>query len=293
MRIDLHAHTNASDGTDTPAEMVAAAGAADLDVVAITDHDTTGGWAAAEAALPAGLTLVRGAEFSTHLEDATGLRRSIHVLGYLFDPDDPVIAAEQRRLVDERLSRGLKIVDRMVADGVPITAEQVLAIAGGAPIGRPHIGRALMQAGLVDSVAAAFDTYLAGRGKYYVPKDDTNLFDAVAMISAAGGVPVIAHPRGRSERFVLDGPTLGELADAGLTGLEVDHPDHDEAERTELAGFAKELGLVPTGSSDYHGTNKTLVLGEETTTPESLAALVAASSGRVPLVGPLAATFSR
>jgi predicted metal-dependent phosphoesterase TrpH len=285
MRIDLHTHSAASDGTDSPAElMVLAAGAAGagLDVVALTDHDTTAGWEPAAAARPASLILVRGAEFSTHVI-ADGRRRSVHLLGYLFDPTNPTIVAEQARLVDERLQRGLRIVERMVSAGVPITAEQVLDFAAGAPVGRPHIGRALVQAGLVSTVTEAFDTYLAGGGPYYVPKDDTELTVAVGMIAAAGGASVVAHPWGRSQRPALDAARFAELKERGLNGIEVDHPDHGMPERDELRTIATRLDLLPTGSSDYHGTNKALRLGQETTDPDVFARLVAITSGVLPL----------
>jgi 3',5'-nucleoside bisphosphate phosphatase len=285
MRIDLHAHSAASDGTDSPAELMTAAALAGLDVVAITDHDTTQGWDAAVEGRPAGLTLVRGAEFSTNLRVA-GYPRSIHLLGYLFDPQDPAIVAEQARLVSERLRRGLRMVDLMVADGIPISRDQVLEIAAGAPVGRPHIGRALVQAGLVSDVTEAFGSYLAGAGAYYVPKADTDLRTAVSMIAAAGGASVIAHPRGRNEHRALTRESIGELKDLGLTGLEVRHPNHDRAERAELAAIAADLGLVATGSSDYHGHNKSLRLGEETTDEEAYARLLAATSGRQAPIGP-------
>lgn len=283
-RIDLHAHSTASDGTDSPAELMAAADAAGLAVLALTDHDTTGGWAAAEAARPDHLALLRGAEFSTRAR-GEGRYASIHLLGYLFDPADPAIAAEQARLRTERLHRGVGIVQKMVADGLPISVDQVLGIAANAPVGRPHIGRALVAAGVVDSVDEAFGTLLSARGPYYVPKVDTELIDAISMIAAAGGVSVLAHSRARGEARVLTEARIGELAAAGLTGIEVDHPDHDPAARAELAGIAARFGLVRTGSSDYHGHNKTLRLGQESTAPRQLDALVAASSGRVPPLG--------
>jgi predicted metal-dependent phosphoesterase TrpH len=283
--IDLHAHSTASDGTDTPAELMLAAAAAGLAVVAITDHDNTMGWAPALAARPAGLTVIRGAEFSTTAH-ADGHRVSVHLLGYLFDPEHRAIVDEQARLRQERLHRGMAIVERMVAAGVPITADQVMEIAAGAPVGRPHIGRALVDAGVVESVDQAFAMHLSGRGPYYVPKADTDLPTAIGMIVAAGGVSVIAHPRGRGERRALTADYLSELADLGLGGLEVDHPDHDRPERAELRAIADRLGLLRTGSSDYHGTNKVLRLGQERTEPEMLERIIAASNGITAPVGP-------
>jgi len=286
MLIDLHTHSDASDGTDSPAELVRCAAAAGLDVLAITDHDTTGGWAEAAAARPPSMGLIRGSEFSTQvLKD--GHATSIHLLGYLFDPLNSDIVEEQARLKAERRRRGLSIVERMVAAGLPISAEQVLRIAGNAPVGRPHIGRALMESGVVQSVDEAFASHLSGKGSYYVPKIDTDLPTAVRMIAAAGGASVLAHPRGRGEQRVLSAAFIQQLTEAGLTGLEVDHPDHAPAERAELRLIAGRLALLTTGSSDYHGHNKKLTLGQESTAPAVLAALVAATSGVTLPLGPI------
>ena len=286
MIIDLHAHSTASDGTDSPAELMAAAELAGVDVLAITDHDNTGGWEPALRARPGRLTLIRGAEFST-VVPAGPRTVSVHLLGYLFDPLHPAIVTEQARLREERLHRGMAIVAKMVAAGVPISAEQVMEFADGAPVGRPHIGRALVASGVVSSVDGAFDSFLAGRGPYYVSKADTDLYTAIEMIGAAGGVSVIAHPRGRGEFRALTVEKIRDLAAHGLGGLEVDHPDHDETERAELRSIAAEVGLLTTGSSDYHGHNKRLLLGQETTTPETLAELISRTSGVTGAVGPV------
>lgn len=285
MAIDLHAHTDFSDGTDTPALAMARALDAGVTTLGIVDHDTTDGWAAAEAQRPDGLALVRGTELSTHVV-VGGRRFSIHLLAYLFDASSPRIAAELRRLRSDRLERGLDMVQRMVAAGLPISAEEVLAIAGDAPVGRPHIGRALMERGLVDSVTEAFGSYLSPRGPYYVSKADTPLAEAIGLVRDAGGVPVIAHSRSRGAAAVTDDAFFDRAVAAGLLGIEVDHPDHDDAARSDLRRIASRHRLIMTGSSDYHGLNKTLRLGQETTAPESLAAIVAASSGATPVLGP-------
>jgi predicted metal-dependent phosphoesterase TrpH len=285
MLIDLHAHSTASDGTDSPAELIAAASVAGLDVLAITDHDNTAGWESALAARPEHLTVIRGAEFST-LARTASWPVSVHLLGYLFDPLHPAIVTEQTRLREERRQRGMAIVRKMIAAGIPISEEQVMTIAAGAPVGRPHIGQALVASGVVASVDQAFAEHLAGRGPYYVPKADTDLPTAIAMIAAAGGVSVIAHPRGRGEYRALTFDYLKTLTGYGLGGLEVDHPDHSAAERAELRSTAGRLGLLITGSSDYHGSNKVLRLGQERTDPEMLTALVEKTSGATTPVGP-------
>jgi predicted metal-dependent phosphoesterase TrpH len=269
VRIDLHTHSTVSDGTDTPAELVARAAQAGLDVVAITDHDTTAGWADAMAAAPDGLTVVPGAEFSCVHVTGTGRRISLHVLGYHFDPDDAALRDGRARLRDSRLARARKMVDLLAADDYPISWPQVQQLAGTRSVGRPHIGRALVEAGVVPDVDTAFQTLLSSRFPYYVPKDDLPVLDAVRMIRAAGGLPVFAHPFARRRGPVVDADVIAAMTAAGLVGLEVDHPDQDANDRAEAAGLARELGLVGTGSSDYHGANKTVALGACTTTPEA------------------------
>ena len=266
MRIDLHTHSNASDGTDTPAELVSAAHAAGIDVLAITDHDTTGGWAPARAALPAGMTLVTGTEFSCVY---VGADRpiSMHLLGYLFDPDHEGLRAERIRLREARRGRAEAIVERMVADDVPITWKQVSAISAGGAVGRPHIGRALVESGVVPTVNAAFAELLSSRSKYYVGTPNTDIFTAIDLVRSAGGVSVFAHPRARRRGRVVDDEVIVAMAAAGLGGLEIDHPDQDPVDRAELRALAVDLELLRTGSSDYHGTNKTTPLGAETTDP--------------------------
>lgn len=280
-RIDLHCHTNASDGTDTPAELVGRAAAAGLDVVAITDHDTVSGWAEAEAALPGGLTLVRGAELScVHHDEAGDEQRkvSVHLLAHLFDPTAPELAGELTRLRGERVRRARVMAQRMADDGLPIDPVAVLAQAGEA-VGRPHLGRALIAGGYVASMGEAFAGVLARSSPYYEEKQDLVLADAVRLVTAAGGVSTLAHARARARGGVLSETTLAALAVAGMTGLEVDHPDHTPPDRARLREVADELDLVATGSSDYHGANKTVALGAETTSADAFARLVARARG--------------
>ena len=329
MRIDLHTHSTASDGTDTPAELVRAAAAAGLDVLALTDHDTTGGWAEAVEALPRGLTLLRGAELScvslpdppgTGLPDRPGAGLSdrpraglpepggagppdgpgaglseprgasarpvtLHLLAYLFDPGDPAFVAERRRLRESRLDRGRRIVELLAADGYPVDWPEVRELAAGGAVGRPHIARALVRAGVVSTVDEAFGRLLRTGSPYYVPKADIEVLAAIRMVRAAGGVPVFAHPLARRRDRVVSDEVIRAMAAAGLAGLEADHPDQDPADREHLRGLATELGLFVTGSSDYHGTNKVVRLGQETTSAAAYERLVEQATGLAPITG--------
>jgi predicted metal-dependent phosphoesterase TrpH len=281
-RIDLHCHSTASDGTLTPAELVTAGRAAGLDVMAITDHDTTGGWAEAARARPDGLRLVRGAELSCRWY---GAQRPIalHLLAYLFDPAEPRLASDLAGLREDREQRAERIVGRLRADGVDITWPEVQNYAAGGSVGRPHIAQALIRAGLVRTTDEAFASRWLG-SRYFVPKNDLDVFEAVRAVRGAGGVPVFAHPRATKRGRVVPDTLIGELAGAGLFGLEADHEDHTPAERTQMRALAGRLGLVVTGSSDFHGTHKTVRLGAFETDPEAYEKIVAAATG-VPVLG--------
>ncbi|MEU5693718.1 PHP domain-containing protein [Actinosynnema sp. NPDC020468] len=285
MRIDLHTHSTESDGTDTPAELVTAAAAAGLSAVAITDHDTAAGWPEAAANLPPGLRLVRGAELSCASDDGAGRLITVHLLAYLYDHTSPALVEEQLRLRSERRARLRRMAVRMVEDGFPIDPDELMAgLPPDAPAGRPHLAMALIRAGVVATVDEAFARYLTS-GRYYVPRTDTPVARAIAMITAAGGVTVLAHPFAVSRGPVVDEGVVAGLADLGLAGVEVDHPDHDPATRDRLRGLATDLGLLTTGSSDYHGTNKTVRIGAETTAPDVLDALADRATGCKVLVG--------
>jgi predicted metal-dependent phosphoesterase TrpH len=280
VRVDLHTHSRVSDGTESPAELVAAAARAGLDVVALTDHDTTAGWdEAAAAAREHGVALVRGAELSCR---AGGT--SVHLLAYLHDPDDAALRAESERIRTSRVDRARRIVERIAVDH-PLTWQDVLAqTQPGTTVGRPHIADALVAVGLVADREEAFATMLAAGSPYYVPYYATALADGIRMVRDAGGVPVLAHPGAATRGTVLSDDAIRAAARAGLAGLEVDHRDHTPAQRARLAGLAAELGLLVTGASDYHGTGKPNRLGENLTDPAVLAALV--DQGRLPVVGP-------
>ena len=281
MRIDLHTHSTASDGTDTPAELVAIAAAAGLDVVALTDHDTVAGHAEAVAALPEGLTLVTGAELSCRIDGV-----SLHMLAYLFDPHEPELARERELVRDDRVPRAQAMVRKLQELGVPVTWEQVAAIAGDGSVGRPHIATALVDLGVVASVSDAFTPdWLANGGRAYAEKHELDPFDAIRLVKAAGGVTVFAHPLAVKRGEVVPEASIALLAAAGLDGIEVDHMDHDAPTRARLRGLAGELGLLATGSSDYHGSRKTVQLGEYTTDPEIYGEITRRAAGAFPVPG--------
>lgn len=273
--IDLHTHSTASDGSDSPAELVAAAAAAGLTVLAITDHDTTGGWDEAAAARPAGLTLVRGLELSCTSEG--GL--TVHLLGYLVDPGARALADERTRLQGERRTRLRAMAEKMAADGLPVDPDEVMASATGSA-GRPHLAQALIRGGVVADTDEAFADLLRTGGRYYVDKADTPLVDGVALVRESGGVPVLAHALARpTDGRNLSLAEIAALVPAGLAGLEVDHPEHAEADREALRALAAEHDLLVTGSSDYHGGRKVNRLAQCTTAPEQYERLVALGSG--------------
>jgi predicted metal-dependent phosphoesterase TrpH len=281
-RADLHSHSTASDGTSQPAEVMARAAAAGLDVIALTDHDTLAGHAAAAAALPAGLTLVPGAELSCRMHG-----HSVHLLAYLFDPAEPDLAAELARLRDARLTRAREMVGQLQALGAPVTWEQVTAIAAGGVVGRPHLARALAQAGVVPAPEDAFTPeWIGPGGRAYVRQYALDPVAAVRLVRAAGGVSVLAHPRGESRGWRVPDAAIEELAAAGLTGIELNHPQQDEAARAGLRTLADALGLVPSGGSDDHGELTGHRLGTQTAPPGSYQRLAALATGAAPVTAP-------
>ena len=270
MGIDLHTHSNVSDGTDRPAELVRAAAAAGLTTIALTDHDTLAGVdEAVGAGTAAGVDVVPGVEISCAHDGI-----SLHLLGYWPDPAHPALAAELLLNRDDRIPRAQEIVRRLADAGYPITWADVEAhITAGATVGRPHIADTLVTLGVVPDRDAAFATLLSDGSPFYATHHATDPVEAVRLVTAAGGVTVFAHPgAGRRGRLVTD-DVVATLAAAGLAGLEVDHPDHDLAERAHYGDLARSLGLLATGSSDYHGTGKLQGIGACTTDPEVFAAL--------------------
>ena len=284
--IDLHTHSTASDGTDTPSELIGNAVSAGLHALAITDHDTTGGWdeaAAAVEALRIPFTLIRGAEFSCVHPRSDGRRISLHLLGYLFDPLAEPLRAERASLRSSRLGRGEAIVTNLAEAGYPITWDRVVEIADGGSVGRPHIGQALVEADVVGSVNEAFADLLSSSSRHYVSKQDMPALEAIALIRQAGGVPVIAHPWARQRGRIVDEDMLATLVQAGLLGIEVNHVDHVPDDRIRLSAIAADLGVFATGSSDYHGTHKAVRLGANATSEQVLERLIDLATGVEPI----------
>lgn len=279
MLADLHTHSTASDGTTSPGQVVRAAAEAGLGVVGLTDHDTTAGWAeASEAARAVGISLLRGTEVSTRTPEA-----SVHLLSYLQDPTDAPLADALARARGARDVRARRMVERLSAD-YPITWEDVLGrVPSGATIGRPHMADALVAAGIVADRDEAFARILRSGGPYDVPYDLPSPLEALELVLAAGGVPVLAHPGAGRGTAVLSDREIAELAEAGLVGLEVDHRDHGPATRARLRALASGLGLLVTGSSDFHGAGKRNALGEHTTAENVVAEI--AARGRADVEG--------
>lgn len=272
MRVDLHTHSTVSDGTQSPAHVMAAAAAASLDVVALTDHDSVAGWTeAATAAADAGIEFVPGAEVSCRHDGI-----SIHLLAYWPNAEDAAFGEMLALTREARVSRAQRIVE-LIARDYPLAWEDVAEqAAGAATVGRPHIADAMVARGFLPTRDAAFAEVLAGNSRYYVPHYAPEVMDAIALVRHVGGVSVFAHPGADARGRVVADRVIEEMARAGLVGLEVDHRDHSPQQRQRLADLGARLGLVRTGASDYHGTGKLNQLGENLTTPQAFGALQAA-----------------
>ncbi len=248
MRVDLHAHTTASDGSLSPSQLVSRALDVRLDVLAVTDHDTVAGVSEAlSTAANTDLRLVPGVELSAVWEG-----RDVHMLGYFIDFDDSVLLAHLEDLREARLRRAESIVASLREAGYDIDIDEVLALAAGGSVGRSHVARALVNGGHSASVSEAFRELL-GRGcPFYVPKDVRSPSDVLEVVRAAGGVPVLAHPGVTAVDDLI--PTL---VGAGLMGIEAYHAEHTAEQRDRYAWLARSLGLIATGGSDFHGIDTT------------------------------------
>ena len=262
--IDLHTHTTASDGTDSPTELVNKALSAGIRTLAITDHDSTSGWNEAISALRPPMSLVLGAEISTLTLNGV----SVHILGLLFDGQDRDLQAMLSDSRDTRIPRMRKMIELLAADGIPITMEDVIAVTPpGATVGRPHLADALVNKKVIASRDEAFIDLLHNGSKYYVTHAAPTPEDAISQIRKAGGVAVIAHPFASRRGEIISTTTFSSLVAAGLNGIEINHRDHSQIEREQLTEIADELQLIKTGSSDYHGNGKLNALGENLTDP--------------------------
>lgn len=277
MAFDLHTHSDLSDGTTSPAEVVSEAARAGLQGVALTDHDTTAGWdAAEEAAAEHQIALVRGMELST--VSSSGI--AVHVLSYLHDPTDTALLAEIAKSRDARYTRA-KRMTQLLSEDFPITWDLVKQhTTVESTIGRPHLADALVEAGVVPNRSAAFDSILRAGSKYYVPHYAPDPVLGVELIRAAGGVPIFAHPKAKVRGRVVEDQLFYDMVDAGLAGVEVYHRDNSDSGRAWLLDFARNHDLLVTGSSDYHGAGKSNRIGENVTPRATVEAIEAqATSG--------------
>ena len=269
-RIDLHTHSTASDGEFSPSEVVALALERELDVIALTDHDSAEGLPEAwQAAAGTSLTVLAGVELATTQPDDS----EVHLLGYLFDTENAAFRERLHTLRDGRLIRARKMVEKLSALGAPVALERVLEIAGSGSVGRPHVARALLEAGHISTLQEAFDRFIADGGPAYVPRERLTLPEAIAMLHAAGGVAVLAHPIRVPNRETL----IPELVAHGLDGLEVYYPDHDEAFTAHLRDLAHQYDLIMTGGTDFHRVEEggIIRLGTQSVPPECVPQLQA------------------
>ena len=277
--IDLHTHSNYSDGTDSPAELISKALAVGVTTIALTDHDSIAGISEAQSALRSGISLVPGAEISCQTDDGI----SVHMLGLLFDLSNSELLATMEKTRDNRHGRMQRIIERINEAGIEISMQDVLAeLSDGATLGRPHLADALVKKGIVKNRDEAFTEMLHNKSKYYVAHYSPKPVDAIKLIKAAGGVAVIAHPMASHRGRTISLETFGDLIEAGLDGIEVDHRDHSLDEKSALIKLASENNLIMTGASDYHGNGKLNQLAEYATNADQWDLLQArASTDRV------------
>jgi predicted metal-dependent phosphoesterase TrpH len=277
LKIDLHTHSTYSDGTDKPSELINKALAAGITVIGLTDHDSISGWQEATASLRPGISLVPGAEISCQTTDGI----SVHILGLLFDSSNSELMNTLEKTRENRHGRMEKIIARINEAGIDITMNDVLVqLSDGATLGRPHLADALVKKGVVASRDEAFTQMLHNNSKYYVSHYSPTPEDAIALIKAAGGVSVIAHPMASHRGRTISLETFGSLIDSGLDGIEVDHRDHSPDEKKQLIALANGSNLVMTGASDYHGNGKLNSLGEYTTNPDQWERLESRANAR-------------
>jgi 3',5'-nucleoside bisphosphate phosphatase len=271
---DLHTHSTFSDGTLDPEQVVELAGSRGLTGIALTDHDNTGGVERARAAAAGtGLTVLLGCELSAEHDGSP-----VHVLGYGFDPREPAFAAKRAWIAEGRVGRARRMVERLGELGAQVELERVMELAGDGAVGRPHVARAMVEAGVVEDMAAAFGPdWIGTGGRAYMAKDAVTPVEAVELIHGAGGVAVLAHPSVHAGASAVPEPVIRAMAAAGLDGLEVDHPDQPPADRARWRALAAELSLETTGASDCHGALYGYRLGSERTPDATVERLLARS----------------
>ena len=275
--IDLHTHSNFSDGTDSPAQLINKALAAGITTIALTDHDSVAGITQAQSALRPGISLVAGAEISCQTDDGI----SVHMLGLLFDLENKDLISTMEKTRENRHGRMQRIIERLNEAGIEISIQDVLAeLAQGATLGRPHLADALIKKGVVSSRDEAFSQMLHNKSKFYVAHYSPKPVEAIKLIKAAGGVAIIAHPMASHRGRTISVETFGDLIEAGLDAIEVDHRDHSPDEKNALIQLARDNNLVMTGASDYHGNGKLNLLGEYTTDPAQWERLEARANQR-------------
>ena len=275
--IDLHTHSNFSDGTDSPAQLINKALATGITTIALTDHDSVAGIAQAQSALRPGISLVAGAEISCQTDDGI----SVHMLGLLFDLENKDLISTMEKTRENRHGRMQRIIERLNEAGIEISIQDVLAeLAQGATLGRPHLADALIKKGVVSSRDEAFSQMLHNKSKFYVAHYSPKPVEAIKLIKAAGGVAIIAHPMASHRGRTISVETFGDLIEAGLDAIEVDHRDHSPDEKNALIQLARDNNLVMTGASDYHGNGKLNLLGEYTTDPAQWERLEARANQR-------------
>ena len=275
--IDLHTHTTISDGTDTPAQLINKALASGIKVLALTDHDSIAGWEEASAYVRPGMDLVLGSEISCQTEDGI----SVHMLGLLFDSKNQELQDVLAQTRDNRFGRMERIISRLNGAGIEISMKEVLAqLSDGATLGRPHLADAMVAKGLAKSRDEIFEKWLHNNSPYYVAHYSPTPERAIALIKAAGGVSVIAHPMASLRGRTVGVESFSSYVDAGLDAIEVFHRDHTADQRNLLKDIVKDLGILRTGSSDYHGTGKINELAENTTEPDQWQALEARADNR-------------
>ena len=253
--VDLHTHTTASDGTHTPPQLVSRAARLAVKVIAITDHDSTAGVPAAQAAGERlGVEVIAGVEINTDVPGA-----EVHILGYFVDPSHEELNAELARIREGRVGRARKMAEVLTGMGAPVRFERILEIAGEGSVGRPHVAQALLEAGHVATFGEAFEKYIGRNSPAYVERMKFTPAEACGLIRRAGGVPVLAHPvyfdryGAIKSSFNLEA-MLAETIAAGLLGIETYYPNYDAVTVEYLLGIARRYGLVVTGGTDFHGT---------------------------------------